>query len=78
MTPKKPEDVLKTDVHKETIEGIPLEFNYTYQTHAGKKFPQIIYIRFRGHNLTEIIDHTLKEVVKSRIFKELNEVNTIS
>jgi hypothetical protein len=65
-------------IYKDTIGGIPLEFNYTYQTHAGKKFPKILSIEFRGHNLTEIVDHTLKEVVKSRIFKELNEVNTIS
>ncbi len=65
-------------IYNETIEGIPLEFNYIYQTHAGKKFPQITFIGFKGHDLTEIIDHTLKEVIKSRIFKELNEVNTIS
>lgn len=65
-------------IYEETIEGIPLEFSYTYQTHAGKKFPQITSIGFRGHDLTEIIDHSLKEVVKSRIFKKLNGVNTIS
>jgi hypothetical protein len=65
-------------IYKETIGGIPLEFDYTYQTHGGKKFPKILSIEFRGYNLTEIVDHTLKESVKSSIFKELNEVNTIS
>ena len=59
-------------IHNDTIGGIPLEFEYTYTTHVGKKFPKIMSIGFRGHDLTEIIDRSLVEQVNSSIFKELN------
>ena len=59
--------------HEETIGGIPLEFEYTYTTHMGRKFPKILSIEFRGYNLTEIVDHIVIEETKSRIFKKLNE-----
>lgn len=60
-------------IHNDTIGGIPLEFEYTYTTHGDKKFPKILSIEFRQYVLTEIIDHSLVEEVKSRIFKELNK-----
>ena len=60
-------------IHNQTIGGIPLDFEYTYETHGGKKFPKILSIEFKGHVLTEIIDHSLVEEVKSRIFKVLNK-----
>jgi hypothetical protein len=59
-------------IYNQTIGGIPLDFEYTYETHGGKKFPKILSIEFKGHVLTEIIDHSLVEEVKSRIFKALN------
>ena len=59
--------------HDETIGGVPLKFEYNYHTHGGKKFPKILSIEFKDYDLTEIIDHSLVEVVKSRIFKELNK-----
>ena len=58
--------------HNETIGGIPLEFIYTHQEHGGKKFPKILSILFNDYDLTEIIDHTVVEQIKSHIFKELN------
>jgi hypothetical protein len=60
-------------IYNQIVGGIPLDFEYTYQTHGGKKFPIITEINFRGHVLTEIIDHSLVEEVKSRIFKVLNK-----
>jgi hypothetical protein len=66
-------------IYKHTIGDLPLVVEYEYQIHADKKFPKIILVILENKwDLTEIIDHTLKEDIKSRIFKELNEVNTIS
>lgn len=60
-------------LHNQTIGGVPLDFEYTYETHGGKKFPKIESVNFKGYILTEIIDHSLVEEVKSCIFKVLNK-----
>tara|TARA_R110002126_G_C10136057_1_gene470094 strand:- start:69 stop:296 length:228 start_codon:yes stop_codon:yes gene_type:complete len=65
-----------------TLNNVPLVFEYDIQEHAAGKFPKIKSILLNTKlddykentwDLREIIDHTLVEQIKSRIFKELNK-----
>lgn len=60
-------------IHHQVIDGVPLDFKYTYETHSGKKIPKIVSIEFKGYVLTEIINHSLVEDVRSCIFMVLNK-----
>jgi|TARA_R110000803_G_scaffold43094_5_gene92254 hypothetical protein len=60
--------------HQDTLNGVPLVIEYDYQKHGDKLFPKIQTIVIDDKwDLTEIIDHSLVEQIKSRIFKILNK-----
>ena len=67
-------------VHKQKVDGIPLEIQYGYNEINGadnkiRKYPKIVKIMLDSEqrwDLTYLTDHYIQEQIENNIFKELN------
>ena len=66
--------------YEDSINHLPLIIEYDYQEYDGKKFPKIqtIFLKLgndgtKSWDLMGIVDLSVIEQIKSRIFKELNK-----
>lgn len=68
-------------VHKQEVDGIPLEIQYGYNEINGadekiRKYPQIVKIMLDSEqrwDLTYLTDHYIQEQIRNNIFKDLNK-----